>query len=99
MENNNWNPFSFEKTEAIKILWSPNKKFQSLEKERGSLTTSTEGNALTNSQVQTIQEFAAKVVEGLGRAEEDYEVKWEIIEALEVNATSQFEDLFHRRIL
>jgi site-specific DNA recombinase len=60
---------------------------QSLEKERSSLVSSIDRNALTSDQVQTIKEFATKVAKGLERAEESFEVRREIIEALDVEVT------------
>jgi site-specific DNA recombinase len=63
-----------------------------LESERSGLETQLEAQLLTEKQIQSIQEFAAKVGEGLEAIGDDFDTKRRIIEELDVWATLSVED-------
>jgi site-specific DNA recombinase len=68
------------------------KTVSALERERADLATNLEKHLLTTEQIQTMQEFAAKVGEKLEVMGDDFDAKRGLIEALEVQATLTLED-------
>ena len=65
---------------------------EALEREHTGLTARIEGRLLTDEQLQTIQDFAAKVGRGLELAEADFATRRRLIETLDVWATLTVED-------
>ena len=63
-----------------------------LELERVGLLARLESRTLSDEQIQSLHEFAAEVAEGLAAAEEDFETRRQVIEALDVRATLAVED-------
>ena len=63
-----------------------------LDKERVSLVARLEAQTFTPDHIQTIQDFAAAVAEGLEQADQDFETQRHIIETLDVQATLTVED-------
>ena len=64
----------------------------SLERERTGLLTHLEANLLSAEQIRTLQEFAAKVGEKLGKMEDDFVARRALIEALDMQVTLMIED-------
>jgi hypothetical protein len=60
---------------------------RSLEKERGSLLAHLETMTLSAAQIQSLQDFATMVGQGLVLAEDDFEAKKRVIEMLDVQVT------------
>jgi hypothetical protein len=65
---------------------------QALEHERAGLVAHLEARTLTPDQIQSLQDFAAKVGRGLDLAASDFQTKRRIIEDLNVTATLAVED-------
>jgi hypothetical protein len=65
---------------------------EALEKERVGLVARLEEQTFTPDQMQTIRDFAAQEAEGLERADQDFETRRRMIEALDVQATLTVED-------
>ncbi len=63
-----------------------------LEKERAGLMTHLEARIITSEQIQTIEEFAARVNQGLGIANNDFEPQLQVIEMLDVQVTLAIEN-------
>lgn len=63
-----------------------------LEEEKASLIAQLESRTLTDSQMRALEEFAACIVQGLGRADEDFEIRRQIIDILDVQATLTVEN-------
>jgi site-specific DNA recombinase len=63
-----------------------------LEAERVGLLARLESHTLSDEQIQSLQDFAAEVAEGLAAAEEDFETRRQVIEALDVRVTLAVED-------
>jgi len=63
-----------------------------LEKERGELAAYLEARVLSVEQIETIQEFAAKIGENLEAMDDDFDAKQGLIEALDVRVTLVVED-------
>ena len=65
---------------------------KALEKERLGLTSSLENHTLTDEQIETLQNLALRIAEGLAVAEEQFEARRRIMELLDVQATLSIED-------
>ncbi len=65
---------------------------KALEKERAALAAHLETKTLTEGQVQSIQEFAAKVGQGLGVADTSFEARRKLVDLLDVTARLAVED-------
>jgi site-specific DNA recombinase len=65
---------------------------EAFQKERDNLAATVEAQTVTQEQMQTLQDFAADVAEGLEAAEADFQTRRCIIEALDVQATLAVED-------
>jgi site-specific DNA recombinase len=63
-----------------------------LEKERKALVAQLETQTLTEEQVESLENFALRVAEGLEHASEDFETQQRVIEMLDVRATLAVED-------
>jgi hypothetical protein len=63
-----------------------------LEKERAGLVTRLEARTLTPGEIQSLQDFAAKVGQGLEVADTDFETRRRVIEYLDVQTTLTVED-------
>jgi site-specific DNA recombinase len=63
-----------------------------LEKERGSLKAHMEAQTVTDAQIQSIQEFAKEVSEGMKIASMDFDTRRNIIELLDVQVVLTLED-------
>jgi Ribonuclease G/E len=63
-----------------------------LEKEQADLSARLEAQLLSAEQIQSIQEFAAKVWEGLDAVEDDFGMKVRLIEQLDVQVTLLVKD-------
>ena len=68
------------------------KTITALEKERGELAAYLEARVLSVEQIQTIQEFAAKIGENLEAMGDDFDAKRGLVEALDVRVTLVVED-------
>jgi hypothetical protein len=67
------------------------KRIAALEEERSGLAVRLQVGALTDGQIQVLEEFVAQVAEGLDVAGADYGTKRKAIEILEVQATLSVE--------
>jgi site-specific DNA recombinase len=65
---------------------------EALEKERVSLVAHLDGQKLTEDQTRTLQDFAERVADGLEQADQDFEARCEIIDALGLRVTLTVED-------
>lgn len=63
-----------------------------LEKEQANLLAHLKARVLTTAQIQTIQEFAAKVTENLAAMHDDFEMKRRLVEELDVHVTLAVDD-------
>lgn len=63
-----------------------------LEQEREGLAAQLRAQSLTESEIQSVYDFAAEVAEGLSAADEDFETRRRIIELLDVRATLAIEE-------
>jgi SMC interacting uncharacterized protein involved in chromosome segregation len=63
-----------------------------LEKERAGLVAHLEARELSMEQIETIQEFAARVTENLEAMRDDFEMKRRLVEELDVHVTLAVED-------
>ena len=63
-----------------------------LEKEQSDLVMTLEAQTLTDDQIMTIEDFAKEVAEGLVKAEENFEVRRQIIDLLDVRVTLAIEE-------
>jgi hypothetical protein len=63
-----------------------------LERERKALVAQLEAQTLTEEQVESLENFALRVAEGLEYANEDFETRRRVIEMLDVRATLAIED-------
>jgi hypothetical protein len=63
-----------------------------LERERTSLATQLEAHIITNEQIQTIEDFAAQVKQGLEAAEDNFETRLRLADMLDVQMTLAIEN-------
>lgn len=68
------------------------KTILALERERVELATHLEAQVLSTEQIETVQEFAARVGEGLTAIEDDFDAKRRIVEEMDAWATVVVED-------